>query len=75
MTAIDRVRRNFWVLVAATILSVGILSQTLRMPAGHLTALLTAVSAVAALASLSLAGRILVVSTRKGRAPARRRAP
>lgn len=58
-----RVHRNFWLLVTATILAVGVLSLEIKAPAGTGTAVLTAVSALAALVSISLAGRILVVTT------------
>lgn len=74
MTAIERVRRNFWVLVGATILAVGMLSFAIRMPASPLAGALTAVSSIAAVTSLALAGRILVVTTRKGVVRSRRRA-
>ena len=60
--AAARVRRNFWVLVAATVVAVGVLSQALAHTAGPGTAVLVAVSGLAALASVTLAGRILVVT-------------
>jgi len=73
---IARVRRNFWLLVAATILAVGVLSQALKGPNNPATAAIVAVSGLAAVASLTLAGRILVVTTaghRRRRAAGRRR--
>ncbi len=66
MDAADRVRRNFWILVAATVLAVGILSFAMRMPASPLAETLITISGLAAVASLALAGRILVVTTRRG---------
>ena len=70
--AVTRVRRNFWVLVAATVVAVGVLSQALARPAGMGTAALVAVSGLAALASVSLAGRILVVTAALNRQRRRR---
>jgi hypothetical protein len=63
----DRVSRNFWILVAATVLAVGGLSTALREPSGPVAGTVTAVSALAALVSMTLAGRILVVGRRPGR--------
>lgn len=63
----NRVNRNFWILVTATVVAVGLLSTTLRMPPSPLAATLTAVSGLAAGASLALAGRILVVTTHSRR--------
>jgi FtsH-binding integral membrane protein len=73
--SIARVRRNFWVLVAATILAVGVLSQALKNPNSSTTAAVVAVSGLAALVSLTLAGRILAVTTaaRRNRPALRRR--
>lgn len=71
--AVTRVRRNFWVLVAATVVAVGVLSQALARPAGHGTAALVAVSGLACLASVALAGRILVVTAALNRQQPRRR--
>ncbi len=68
--AITRVRRNFWVLVAATILAVGVLTEALKAPNSPPAAAVLAVSGLAALASLTLAGRILTVTTtRRADAP------
>ena len=61
--AIARVRRNFWLLVAATILAAGVLSQALKGPNRPATAAIVALSGLAAIGSLTLAGRILVVTT------------
>ena len=61
--AVARVRRNFWLLVAATVVAVGVLSQTLREPAGPATGIVVAVAGLAAITSLTLAGRILTVTT------------
>ena len=71
--AVTRVRRNFWVLVAATVVAVGVLSQALARPAGPGTAALVAVSGLACLASVALAGRILVVTAALNRPQPRRR--
>ncbi|HEX6920192.1 MAG TPA: hypothetical protein VF314_08185 [Actinomycetes bacterium] len=60
--AVTRVRRNFWALVAATVVAAGVLSQALARPAGPGTAALVAVSGLVGLASVALAGRILVVT-------------
>lgn len=68
-----RVSRNFWILVAATVLAVGGLSTALREPSGPATGVVTAVSALAALISVTLAGRILVVAGRRQGRKARRR--
>jgi len=68
-----RVRRNFWVLVTATVVAVGLLSRVIDSPASPLTAVVVAVSGLAGLVSLTLAGRILVVTT-AGRPRSRRRA-
>lgn len=70
----DRVVRNFWILVAATVLAVGGLSTALREPSGPVTGTVTALSALAALISVTLAGRILVVAGRRQGRKARRRA-
>ena len=66
MTAAHRVRRNFWILVAAAVVAVGVLSTGVRMTPGPLAGLITGLSATAAAAAIALAGRILVVSTRAG---------
>ena len=66
----DRVSRNFWLLVAATVVAVGVLSTALREPSGPVTGAITAFSALAALVSLTLAGRILIVVA--GRRPGRK---
>ena len=60
----NRVIRNFWILVTATVVAVGLLSTAVRMPPSPFAGTLTAVSGIAAAASLALAGRILVVTTR-----------
>lgn len=69
--AAARVQRNFWFLVAATVVAVGVLTQALRQPSRPATAVVVAVSGLAAITSLTLAGRILVVMTtgrpRRGR--------
>lgn len=70
----DRVVRNFWILVAATVLAVGGLSTALREPSGPVAGTVTALSALAALISVTLAGRILVVAGRRQGRKARRRA-
>ena len=62
-----RVRRKFWALAGVTTVAVGALSQALGRPAGPATAAAVAVSGLAALVSVSLAGRILVVTGRRGR--------
>ena len=62
VAAATRVRRNFWALVAATVVAVGVLSQALARPAGPGTAALVAASGLVGLASVALAGRILVVT-------------
>ena len=59
-----RVQRNFWVLLTASVLAVGLLSTALRMPPSPFAGTLTAISGLAAAASLALTGRILVVTTR-----------
>ncbi|HET7277241.1 MAG TPA: hypothetical protein VFJ22_04120 [Dermatophilaceae bacterium] len=69
----DRVSRNFWILVAATVLAVGGLSTALREPSGPVAGTVTAVSALAALVSMTLAGRILVVVGRRPGRKARNR--
>ena len=66
MDAAARVRQRFWALVAAAVIAVGFLSLALRMPPGPVAAVLMAVSALAALLPVALAGRILVVTTRRG---------
>jgi len=60
---VARVRRNFSLLVAAAVVAVGVLSQALKAPSGPATAAVVAVSGLAAIASVSLAGRILAVTT------------
>lgn len=72
-TAVGRVRRNFWCLVAATVIAAGVLSDAVARPAGPATAALVAASSVAAVISVSLAGRILVVTSRLGSTRRRRR--
>ncbi|MDC5698463.1 hypothetical protein OO014_14485 [Intrasporangium calvum] len=58
----NRVSRNFWILVAAAVLAVGLLSMAVRLPPSPIAGVLTAVSGLAAAASMALAGRILVVT-------------
>lgn len=65
--AVTRVRRNFWALVAAGVVAVGVMSQALSRPAGPATGAAVAVSGLAALACVTLAGRILVVTSQLGR--------
>ena len=60
--AVARVRRNFWALVAATVVAAGVLSQALARPASPGTAVVLALSGLAAVTSVTLAGRILVVT-------------
>ena len=60
----NRAHRNFWVLVVATVVAVGLLSAAVRMPPSPVAGALTALAGLAAAASLALAGRILVVTTR-----------
>lgn len=60
----NRSHRNFWVLVVATVVAVGLVSTAVRMPPSPVAGILTAVAGLAATASLALAGRILVVTTR-----------
>lgn len=60
----NRISRNFWALVAATVLAAGLLSTGVSMPPSHFAGVLTAVAATAAVISLALAGRILVVVSR-----------
>ena len=60
----NRVHRNFWVLVTAAVLSVGVLSTAVRMPPSPVAGALTALAGLAAAASLALTGRILIVTTR-----------
>lgn len=62
--AVRRIHRNFWVLVTAAVVSVGVLSTAVRMPPSPLAGVLTAVTGLSAAASLALAGRILVLTTR-----------
>ena len=62
-----RARRNFWALAGVTTVAVGALSQALGRPAGPATAAMVAFSGLAALVSVTLAGRILVVTGRRGR--------
>ena len=70
----NRVHRNFWILVTAAVVAVGLLSTAVRMPPSPFAGALTAVSGLAAAASLALAGRILVVTTRSsGRSHGRSR--
>ena len=66
MNAYQRVRRNFWVLVAAAAVAVGVLSAAATLAPGPVAGALTAVSASFAVASVALAGRILVVTGRRG---------
>ena len=66
-----RVRRNFWILVAATTVAVGMLSVALRQPPAPAVGLLTAVSGLMASITFTLAGRILVLASR-GRRQRRR---
>lgn len=61
-----RVRQRFWALVAAAVIAVGFLSLALRMSAGPVAAFLTATSALAAVVPIALAGRIIVVTSRRG---------
>lgn len=63
--ALARVRRNFWLLALATTVALGVLGTALRQPPSPVVGVLTAVSALAALVTLSLAGRILLVVTRR----------
>lgn len=69
----NRVHRNFWILVSATVVWAGLLSTAVRMPPSPFAGTLTAVAGMAAAASLALAGRILVVITRSGTTRTRRR--
>lgn len=69
----NRVRRNFWILVTATVLAVGLLSSAVRMPPSPFVGTLTAIAGLAAVASLVLAGRILVVASRSRVSPRRGR--
>lgn len=69
----NRVHRNFWILVSATVVSAGLLSTAVRMPPSPFAGTFTAVAGMAAAASLALAGRILVVITRSGTTRTRRR--
>lgn len=71
--AVRRVRRNFWFLAAAAVIAAGVLSNAVARPAGPGTAALVAVSSVAAVISVSLAGRVLVVTSRLGPKRTRRR--
>jgi hypothetical protein len=73
IAAVGRVRRYLWCLVAATVIASGVLSDALARPAGPVTAALVAASSVAAVISVSLAGRILVVTSRLGPRRTRRR--
>ena len=59
-----RIQRNFWILATASVLAVGLLSTAIQLPPSAFAGTLTAVSGVAAAASLALAGRILVVMSR-----------
>ncbi len=59
----NRVHRNFWLLVTASVVAVGLLSTAVRMPPSPVAGALTALAGLAAAASLALAGRILVVTT------------
>lgn len=61
----ERVRRNFWLLCLAAMVALGVLSTAVRQPPSPLTGMLTAVSALAVVVTLSLAGRILLVVTRR----------
>ncbi|HEY3001252.1 MAG TPA: hypothetical protein VGJ44_02790 [Kribbellaceae bacterium] len=61
--AAARVRRNFWLLVAATVIATGVLSRAIAAPAGPLAGITVAVSALAGLLTLALASRILVATT------------
>jgi len=63
LQGVARVRRNFWLLVAAAVIAVGMLSQALRGPNNPGSAAIVAVSGLAAIVSLALAGRILTVLT------------
>lgn len=60
----NRVHRNFWVLVTASVVAVGLLSTAVRMPPSPFAGILTGVAGLAVAGSLALAGRILVVTTR-----------
>lgn len=60
----NRVHRNFWVLVTASVVAVGLLSTAVRMPPSPVAGALTALAGLAAAAAVALAGRILVVTTR-----------
>ena len=75
MNAYQRVRRNFWVLVAAAAVAVGVLSVAATMAPGPVAGALTAVSASFAVAAVALAGRILVVTGRRREPPAPHRRP
>ena len=66
MNATTRVRRNFWVLVAAAVVAAGLLSLAVQMPPSPLAGVLTALSGLGALAALTLAGRIIVVTGASG---------
>jgi hypothetical protein len=70
---VNRVDRNFWILVTATVVAVGSLFTAVRMPPSPFTGTLTAVSGLTEAASLALAGRILVASTRSRVNPRPRR--
>ena len=71
--AVHRIRRTFWLLCAGTVIAAGVLSDALTRPAGAGTAALVAVSGVTAVIGVSLAGRILVVTSRLGPSRTRRR--
>lgn len=59
-------------LVAAATVAVGLLSVAVGQPASPAVGVVTAASSVAAVATLALAGRILVLTT-QSRRPRRRR--
>lgn len=62
-----RVRRNFWTLVAAGVVAVGVMSLALSRPASPATGATVALSGIAALACVTLAARIMVVTSQLGR--------
>lgn len=60
-------QRSFWILVVCAALSMGALSAVLARPPAPLTALLVAVSGVAVVLLLALAGRVLLALDRARR--------
>lgn len=68
----NRIHRNFWLLVTAAVVAAALVSTAASMPAGPVAGIATGVAGLAAVTSLALAGRIYVVVSRRTTGQTRR---